>query len=377
MVNLKRLALNDDIEIIKEQLAEFSSYDFAADIRTRMKRLGLTQTGLAGRLFITHAAVGKWLAGSKPHGKERMKELGLALQMDENELNDFLYANCYPKLYAKNPLDTACRFVIRNMPRAEDSVRIYRELIDIQKLYSYKPSPDSHEQNTDALSLDFANVMSPAELAAWTAANSRYFGAAAKTLLPNAELARFVTLYLGGRNINDLFVSEDLPVALRNLLYPLTSDKEITYRGLRMKLIVFGLYKNMTEDEIDLMLELAKQRGLSDPKSRLDACLLAALPCAHMRNAYYEFNTSSTVLKQLNPNANGLYKFFKQKLDAAQKRCEYQDNAKKSEAEVVFETLYTDYSGGGVLEYIKDLIGLLIEDGLLTANEASEILEVI
>jgi len=148
----------DDIELIRQSLMKFSSYDFAEDIDSEMKALELSQSTLAARAHVSHTMVGKWLkGGAKPHGKERFKELGMALGMGEARLNKFLEANSYPVLYAKNPLDVACRFVLSTSSGNEHIVQVYRDFIKLYKLDAYTLNKEPLDVATTVLSQEFDN----------------------------------------------------------------------------------------------------------------------------------------------------------------------------------------------------------------------------
>lgn len=367
--------LADDIELIEERLREFSGYDFAKDVSSRMKALELTQSALAARIYVKHTAVGKWLnQGTRPHGKERYKELGMALGMDETQLNMFLLANGYPRLYVKNPLDIACRFVLGASAGDEHIVCIYRDFLKFYKLDGYTLSGDPADISTSVLSRDFSNVKSIGSLEAWLEENNSYFRAFDKSYIPNAELVRFVLLYIGSQNVNELFITGELPVTIKNLLYPLIADKEIAVKKLRSKLIVFGLYENMSEHEINIMLDIAKLRPISEPSTRIDHVIFTALNRAHERYPYFERDNAEKVLKNLEenemPDLRGFYD--EQKRLAYEFVKYYEKKSQKSKSDELFEKYYTGYSDRGIIHYIHDILVLLVTNGVIAKEETDK-----
>ena len=89
--------LANDKQYIREELKSHLSRDFSAVVKERMEQLDLSINELADRMDLSRAAVDHWLnLGARPHGKEGYKLLGLALCMDEVELNAFLLGNGYP-----------------------------------------------------------------------------------------------------------------------------------------------------------------------------------------------------------------------------------------------------------------------------------------
>ena len=81
--------LEEEVQRIKEESSNYQAYRFRNDLNQRMERLHLDADGLAGRLGCTSASVRGWQAGtSRPNGREPMKKLGMALEMD-NTIENF------------------------------------------------------------------------------------------------------------------------------------------------------------------------------------------------------------------------------------------------------------------------------------------------
>jgi len=389
LTQLKRIILADDLELIREVLSNFARYDFGEDVRCRMEEMGLSANALAQRCFVTHTMVGKWLGqNAHPQGKERMKELGMALSMDEKALNEFLYSNSYPRLYAKSPLDNACKLVIKTFAGRPDVVKLYRDFLDKYKLKTYAPSPDRVEIPTYVMSRNFDHITSAEDFEKWLAQYEKHFGAFAKTQVPNQRLLRFMLLYIGQTTINDLYTTGELPITIKNLLYPLVADKEIALKGLRSKLIVFGLYKNMTEEEMDTMLSYAKLRHLSEPKTKLDNAVLTALRCAHERYPYFEYSGMEKLIAVLEASMEQaqsqqeldelvqLLELYEKQRENALMRLEYYDNdGHKSEMDRLFEEYYTGYADSGIINYMKDVLCALADDGVLPEAEVNKLLD--
>ena len=374
--------LKDDLDLIREIAQDCRQYDFAADVRALMKAEGLSASSLGKLCGVSHTIVGKWINGSaRPHGKERMKELGLALGMNETALNEFLYANCYPRLHTKSPLDDACLLLLRACGSGAEVVQKYHDLVEHYRLRALAPGSRRSEIKSAILSGKFRQVSSPEQFAAWLSENEKHFEAFYKTQLANNRLARFLLLYIGDATINQMYSAAELPLPIRNLLYPLVSDREVAMKGLRSKLIVFGLYRNMTEDEIDIMLDYARLRPLSIPNTVLESALLTALRCAHGRYPYYEFESLSNVIGPLRSLA-AIDDDFKLQLatyeelldNAADSVGYYDENARKTQLDILFEQTYTSYSDSGIIQYIYDIFTVLSEEGLTDKRETAELL---
>lgn len=382
MTDETRALLKEDIGQIREALAECEAYSFSKELCERMDALGLSSSALGERAGVSHTIVDKWRQGkAKPNGKERMKELGMAIQMDAAEMDSFLYRNGYPRLYAKNPLDSAAKLLLLNSAGRADTVDMYRELIGRLGLTNFAPPKDALPLKTSVLDAGLMDAAKQGQISGYFKAHERNFTGDAKTVLPDMRIVRYLLLYVGESTINELAVTGELPVTLKNLLYPLVGGKAVYVRGLREKLIAFGLYANMIEDEIDVLLDYAKLRPVSDPASRGDMAVLSALREAHERYPLYEAENLDRIVRQLSASNEAYDKAllpeYEARLENARARASYYERGKKDDGALLFEKRYTAYSDRGVMDYVRDVLALLIEDGLLDEKEIKPIWELI
>lgn len=377
-----RAILKEDIEQFCDALSELEVYSFPLELQRRMQLLRLSSSILAERAGVSHTIVDKWRKGkARPNGKERMKELGMALGMDATELDAFLYRNGYPRLYAKNPLDSAAKLLLLNSAGRTDVVDMYRELVDRLGLTDYALPREAAPLKTSVLSEGLIKAAEQGQISGWFRVHEMNFTGDAKTHLPDMRIIRYILLYVGESTINDMAVTGELPITLKNLLYPLAGGKAVHVRGLRDKLIAFGLYANMTEDEIDVMLEYAKLRPVSDPASRTDLVVLFALREAHERYPLYESENLERIVRQLTdspePYEQTLLSEYEMRLhNARQRAAYYETNANTPDARL-FEKNYTSYADRGVMDYVRDILRLLCEEKRLTEAEIKPISELI
>lgn len=288
---IKRSLLKQDIEQIKEMIAARMPYVLKEDINYRCGQLGLSAGDLAKRCHITRAAANKWLSGkASPCGKERMKELGMALEMDEEQLNRFLLSNAYPRLSSKNPLDGVCKFILRRHEGSPEIVTAYRDEVKNCKAELTRLPSNRVSISTEYLSKSLAMLDSSEGLQLWLKKFSNSFSATDKTLLPSRDFIRLAMLFLGEKNVHELYTNGTLPASVSRQLYPIRRRDELTARGLRKKLIVFGLGCNMAEQDLDTMLEYAGLLPFSQPKTKLDIALWATVCFGHGRYPLYEFD---------------------------------------------------------------------------------------
>lgn len=385
-----QLLIADDIAFIRESIARSDIYDFSFDLKQRLDGLGVSVNAFAKRTGVTHTMVNKWLSGAaKPNGKERMKELGMALGMGEGELDEFLLANCYTKLYAKNPLDDICRLMINRFRGSEDIVIQYRAYIERHRVQERGLPKKRVSIPTANISLSMDMVDNDSAFDEWMDKYQKHFAAFDKWVIPSKDLIRFVLLYVGDSTINEMYTTGELPAAVKNLLYPLVKDKEVVLRGLRSKLIAFGLYNDMTEDEMDLMLGYARLRTLSQTRTALDVAVLTALRCAHERYPYYEFLSMDKRIASLNEvlahrsRVPGAVDFYERLLETfgafyenASDRVAYYDSpGKKGADEAEFENRYGDCSDQGLVGYIRDVLLALEASGDVNGKDAQDLID--
>ena len=374
--------LEDDLANIEEALEVFDSYSFSRDLQSRMASLGLSSSALARRCHVTHTIVDKWKSGkARPNGKERYKELGMALGMNTDTLNSFLLQNGYPVLYVKNPLDSAARLLLLQSAGAPDLVEMYRALVHRLHLDKLSTYSDRTIYETTVMSKELKKAAQNGHASTWFENFRHQFAGSAKTELPDLRLARFLLLYLGEKNIHELAVTGDLPPVLQNLLYPVLAGKAVTVKRLREKLIAFGLYANMKEEEIDIMLRWARLMPLSEPVSSLDLAVLAALRAAHDRYIFYELENLQRIIRRLSPPQDDFETLmlaqYCQRTEAVEPMASYYEQHSKSPLDKAFEERYTSFADRGVMDYVHDLLVLLIDGGDLKEDETEEFLKMI
>ena len=374
--------LADDLAYIEDVLYSSASYCFSEDLQERMDSLGLSAAALARRCLVSHTIVDRWRTGkARPNGKERFKELGMALGMDTEALNEFLLKNGYPGLYLKNPLDSAARLLLLQSSGVEDIVDLYRGLVKRLKLERLSTLNDETPFETAVMSRELQMAAENGKVSTWFEKFRRQFAGGGKTEKPDFRLARFLLLYLGDSNVHELVITGELPTALKNLLYPVLAGKTVTVRGLRDKLIAFGLYADMTEEEIDVMLRYARVLPFSEPSSSMDLAVLEAVRCAHGRCVLYELENLQRLLKLLDPPQDEyeelMLEQYRQRIGPVEQMASYYDSHPKTPEDVAFEEHYTSYADRGLMDYVHDVLVLLKEKGILDTTEKDSFLELI
>lgn len=369
-----------DLPEICEALNDFESYSFPAELRGRMALLSLSSAALGERTGVSHTIVDKWLKElALPNGRERMKKLGMSLGMNESELNRFLLRNGYPALFAKNPLDgVALRLLTAAAGRA-DIVTLYDELAEKLDITSFTPKSSYYSLRTSVM-LSGLMKREDGELADWLRENQQNFTADARTIVPDRALSTFLRLYIGEESINSLCQTCELPAALGSLLYALQSGKPVRVRGLREKLIALGLFFNMTEEEIDMLLGFVRLRPVTSPSSRLDMAVLLALREGHMHYALYESDNLERALALMQKNGGygrELEAEYRLRALGARERADYYNRIERSAEELEYEEYYTAYSDHGLMDYVRDILTCLAEKNALRQSELDDLISYI
>lgn len=374
--------LKEDLTQIEDTLSSSNSYSFCDDLMGLMESQNLSSSALARRINVSHTIVDNWRKGkARPKGKERYKELGMALGMNTEALNRFLLMNGYPRLYVKNPLDSAARYLLDKSAGEPDIVETYHILIQRLHLNRLTTEYDEEPLESTVMSKDFKKAAEDGHVSLWFKKFRHQFVGSDKKDLPDIRLGRFLLLYLGDQNVYELAVEGDLPPALQNLLYPILAGKKVVVKHLREKIIAFGLYSNMTEEEINIMLRLARLQLLSEPATALDLAVREALSLAHDRYPYYERDNLERLMRRLDPPKDEFEKqllsIYTSRNEIVEQMVSYFNQHPKSPEDRAFEENYTSYADRCIMDYVHDILVLLIKKGFLNPAESKVLLKLI
>ncbi len=371
--------LREDAALVREALESAGSYRFSEDLRTRMAAAGLSSAALARRCSATHTAVDKWCRGTaRPNGKERMKLLGMALEMDEEALNRFLFRNGYPRLYVKNPLDCAAKRLLHSRGGRADNAVLYEEILERLKLSGFATSPADRKGSSGAMSQELRGAVEEPEFSRWLERHRDDFRADERRLRMDGEMTAFLRLYLGEASVHELVSTGQLSAPLKSTLYEILSGRPVLVRTLREKLIALGWQLNLTDEELDTLLTLARLRGVTEAETRLERVQLIALGLAHEHYPGYELANLEQVSRRLKglksaqlsrivrehvenrlPEVRSLMNYYERR-SGARERC--------------FERHYTAWSDHSMADYLRDLLRVLEAEGTLARGEAEPLL---
>ena len=369
-----------DLELIRDALEDISAYRFSEDLKEQMRRRKLSSLALSRRCGTSHTTVDKWCSGaSKPNSKERMKALGMALEQNEEELNNFLFRNNYPRLYIKNPLDCAAKMLLFQRGGQPDNLLLYEEILSRLRLSRFVTSSVDAKGNSGSMSVEFRQAVEKTDVSEWFEAHSQDFRGDDSTLRMDSEMKEYVRLYLGDGTVRELVQTGQLPAPLKNTLYALLSGKAVKIRGLRRKLIALGTRVNMTDEELDLLLSFARLRPVTQPETRAEFAHLMALRLAHERYPGYELVNLEQISRRLPELKSEALKTVQTdhcvtRLPEVQALMDYYERHASPE-DRRFEERYTAYNDRCLSDYLSDILGALVEEGLLEADETAALLQ--
>ena len=375
------IVIQRDLPMIVDALSDFDYYSFSEDLRRRMEASKFSSMALSKRVGVSHAVVDKWLKGAaRPNGKERMKELGMGLGMDADELNVFLYRNGYPGLYVKNPLDSVAIQLLKTARGREDLVSIYRELLKTTQLDRFSPRTGDSDLRTSVMLSGLMKQVDE-DLEAWLTEHRSDFVANSKSVTADPAMAEYLRLYIGEETAYALSNTAELPAILVPTLSAILNGKSVTVRGLREKLIALGLYLNLTEEEIDILLDFVRLRPFTEPVSRMEMALLLSVREAHEQYALYESENLERIVSRLHRSDKREYKLlypeYAYRYSCAKERAEYYFRFEAGEEEKVFEACYTSYNDRGIMDYVRDILAALLNKAALSKAEIGSFPELI
>jgi hypothetical protein len=327
------------------------------------------------------------LGETVPKGRNQLMEIGLGLSLDEREMNNLLLSQGYPCLYAKNPFDEICARVCQSSSDPGSKAADYRNAVKALLSAKIEAAQQDGSLSPDTVG-NPAQVHSEEDFEEWAENYSKKFVDFSKIVLPNKYLILYIMLFLGNDAMNLMYKTGELPPSIRNLLEPLMLDKKYSPRRIRDRLIAFGLKNNLSDLDMDRLLDVAGLRRFSNPETALEAAVLMTVRQGHIRFPPYQHDYLSTVFHLLDAflkKSSGNYReltitgqvqlgFFASIYEDAMERLvvsarldhDYISAGKRGPEENVFEKLYTSYSGDKdkcLADYVKDIAAMLDKNG--------------
>lgn len=294
-----RLSHIDNIEDFKTDIYEkLDSYQtlWKQKIQQIMADNNYSQTAMAELCGVSRATVIKWCKGSVPQNRETFIKVGFAAHYDLDEMNHFLkrYGR-YPELYPKSLEDSIYIFVLNSsiIEHSYSAAVAIRERLErvIVKLPAdvYEARKTVAQYDTSAIMGYILNISEIDELREfWTENRDMYKSAFhnlyeyVKTFVRNNNASYFENEKID--NINYLADTLGWSSSLRKCVYMIYKDN---WFPLRNKVIALGIHLNMTVDQINDMLKLAKMEPLY-VINPLESVIIFAIEDAELSDCIYE-----------------------------------------------------------------------------------------
>lgn len=277
----------DDVDDLKQQYLlglEQRNAFWKEKIEEIIGQNGYTTTSMAKECRVTKPAVAKWRKGSIPSGRDTFIRIGFAAHYDLETMNKFLirYGKC-PALYAKSLEDSIYIFVLnsKRLPhtyqeceRVEKQVKealVWQEHGGIEAAKETERLEDAMKRmatedelrdfiQENILEYKYAFSKFYDQVIASIAANNLFF--------TEADEAGNLAL-----NVEGIANAQGWSASLRRCVYEI---QQRTWFPRRQKVISLGLHLNMTLEELNELLQLARMETLC-PRDPVESAIIFAV----------------------------------------------------------------------------------------------------
>lgn len=281
---LDRIDNVDDLK--REYLSELEqrSATWQEKIEEIMEQNGYTVTSMARECQVTKPAVTKWRKGSIPNGRDTFIRIGFAAHYDLEAMNKFLvrYGKC-PALYAKSLEDSVYLFVLnsKRIPHTYQECERVMEQVK-EALAQPEGAGVSAEKATGLLEKAMKRLDTEEELRSFIQENiegyrraySKFYDQVIASITAN-NLFFAKTDGAGGLslNVDGIANAQGWSASLRRCVYEI---QQRTWFPRRQKVISLGLHLNMTLDELNELLQLARMETLC-PRDPVESAIIFAM----------------------------------------------------------------------------------------------------
>lgn len=272
----------EDFKVYRESLTGKNDF-WKTEIGSMKKRRGYrTNREMADACCVTVPTIRNWLSGTVPRSRDSFIKLGFADELDVDGMNRLLKRYGYQSLYSKNYEDAVYGFVLcrRDVLPVHD-YRYCREIIDMVRKY-VESGFNAMNVPTENLDKRIGGMETVSELTGFVIENaelfrSRYYGF--------YDYVRFFIaenrLNEGSKDtINKLAEIQGWTSSMKQAIYDISNNRWFPTRN---KVISIGLHLNMTVEEMNHMLELAKM-GPLNPRSPFESVIVFVLRDAALNN---------------------------------------------------------------------------------------------
>lgn len=231
-----------------------------------VEQSGMTKSDFAHQCGVSRQSLHKWTHGAIPKSREDYIRIGFAAGLSLSEMDSFLKRfGRYSGLYPKSMEDSACIFVL-NSPDIPHTFHSWESILKNIRSELEQSTLMGRETTMGTVTVhsNLLRLHNEEELIRFILNNVNSYQKKYYRLFDSIEayiLANSMDL-VTNKPLSLHFLSDEQnwSSSLRQTVYQI---RQKTWFPLRKKLIVLGLYLNMTVDQINDTLELAQMEPLS------------------------------------------------------------------------------------------------------------------
>lgn len=265
----------EDFKVYRSKLIKKSAFWKQRVLLLKKKGGYKSNKDLAEACCVTVPTVRNWLAGIVPRSRDNFIKIGFAEKSNLEQMDNLLQRYGYQALYSKNYEDAVYKFVLQNKDSLpECGYRYCRKIIEMIK--------DDVENEQDAMNVPTTNLderlggmRDVPELTTFICENAEIFKSRYSDFYDYVKF--FVSenrLNEGSKDtINKLAEIQGWTSSMKQAIYDIKNE---CWFPTRLKVISIGVHLNMTIEELNHMLHLAKMGPLC-PQSPFESVIIFSL----------------------------------------------------------------------------------------------------
>ncbi len=302
----------EDIDDIHTLLDKYSDYfvNWKNFINYLLDSGGYTYTEFAELCGMSRNTIISWCEkGQIPRSRKQFIQIGLAVRMNLNEINDFLQRyGKYPKLNPKNIDDAVTIFALCNNLNYAQSVELKQHfssvLCDILNRRKLSKGNKLHHLATEQLESKLLSVSTLMQFETFVEQNIEAFAGCYTELLDfiDSYIAMNTTDVDGSHGTLNSFLCEfiDNPAIAASFNTMISKLRRYGTIPSRINLIALGIHMRMTADDMNTMLTLSGMEKLC-ARDKLESLIIFAAENAVIQNPGIEFS-NALMLRQFTKN---------------------------------------------------------------------------
>ncbi|MGN0475277.1 MAG: helix-turn-helix domain-containing protein [Acutalibacteraceae bacterium] len=299
----------DDIHLLFDKYSDYF-VSWKNFINYLLDSSGCTYTEFAELCGMSRNTIISWCErGQLPRSRKQFIQIGFAVRMNLNELNDFLMRyGKYPKLNAKNIDDAVTIFALSNGLSFQQSVELKRHFSSVLRDILNSRRQGGRENirclGTEQLESELLSVSTIMEFERFVEQNVEAFADCYAKLLDfiDSYVAMNTTNADGSHGTLNSFLSEciDNPATAASFNTMISKLRRYGTIPSRISLIALGIHMRMTADDLNTMLTLSGMEKLC-ARDKLESLIIFAAENAVVQNPGIEFS-NALMLRQFTKN---------------------------------------------------------------------------